>query len=182
MTAASFAYATKSSYTVRIRSTDQGGLEYRKSSSRSASSPTCRRRSAAPLADPLQTPTSSSKPSLRSPARSPTTSASASASLTYITGSGTGTQSTAVHRDVREHGRSSPGRAARAANNTWTVTGNYCELATNCNYDTLERQHLRADVQGTGDRQHLDRRHDRHRQRHQCRRGVGLRAVLSSKN
>jgi len=61
-----------------------------------------------------------------------------SASLTYIVGSGTGTQSTVFTETFGTNTTQiKPWTGGNYANNTWTVTGSYCELATNCNYDTL---------------------------------------------
>ena len=60
-----------------------------------------------------------------------------SATLTYSTGSGTSTQSTPFTETFGSTAVK-PWTGSTGAENTWTVTGNYCELATNCNYDTLD--------------------------------------------
>ena len=72
-----------------------------------------------------------------------------SATLTYIIGSGTGTQSTPFTETFGSTAVK-PWTGSTGANNTWTVTGSYCELATNCNYDTLNSSTCGLTYKGQG--------------------------------
>ena len=74
----------------------------------------------------------------------------AGATLTYSTGSGTGTATTPFTESFGSTAAKPWTGGSTGTNNAWTVTGNYLQLATNCNYDSLESSTCGMTYKGTG--------------------------------
>jgi hypothetical protein len=131
LTAASFDYETKNSYSVRVRSTDQGSLYVEKAFTIAVTDandpPTITGTTRTPAA-----PTASDAVRITSTV---TDDGSVSGvTLTYSTGSGTPTTTT-VFTETMCSAAVKPWTGTGAVN-AWTVTGNYLEQRTGSNYGT----------------------------------------------
>ena len=170
-TAASFDYETKNSYSIRVRSTDQGGLYTEKVFTISVTN----------VNEPPVILGTSRTPTAPSPADAVWVTSTvtddgsvAGVKLTYSTGSGTPTTTTVFTETMTS-----------TAVKPWTGTG-----ARECldrdgqllraadRVQLRHRQRLRHGVQGRRDAQRAHRRHDGHDQHHQRRRHVRVRGVL----
>ncbi|MCX5684958.1 MAG: SMP-30/gluconolactonase/LRE family protein, partial [Planctomycetota bacterium] len=129
LTAASFDYETKTSYSIRIRSTDQGGLYTEKAFTISVTNVN----ESPVILNTSRTPTMPSPSDAVWITSQITDDGSiASATLTYSTGSGTPTTTT-VFTETMCSTAVKPWTGAGAVN-AWTVTGTYMEQRTGSNY------------------------------------------------
>jgi hypothetical protein len=131
LSAASFDYETKSSYSIRLRSTDSGGLSVEKPFTITVTNvneaPAVTLTARAPSAP-------SSWDTVRVTSRVTDDSSVGSVILTYLVGSGTPTTTT-VFTETMCSTAVKPWTGTGAVN-PWTVTGSYCEQRTGSNYGT----------------------------------------------
>ena len=170
-TAASFDYETKNSYSIRVRSTDQGGLYTEKVFTISVTNVN----EPPVILGTSRTPTAPSAADSVWVTSTVTDDGSvAGVKLTYSTGSGTPTTTT-VFTETMTSTEVKPWTGTGAVN-AWTVTGSLLGAAHRI--QLRHRQCLRPGVQGRRHAQRAHRCHAGHHQRHQRRRHVRVRRVL----